>query len=144
VLSLYWLSRARLEDDAILPDTDAWFSRELRVFNITSASKPVSARYGNVQKLSPIPCTCVCVLVLPVSYLYKRLNFLCSLFLTIFSQALIDDLARHSDCDFRQTTEGARPAWDSLTLSSCSRRRSRSLTCGRTAARISCGSSMRC
>jgi hypothetical protein len=151
---LYWLSRDRADDGTdfseILPESDAWLSREQHIFIITGAGKPVYARYGNVQKLSPILCTCVGVLAhltnlheelnhfragdhtflfvqknafyfiaasrsaLPVSYLSKQLNFLYCLFLTIFSQTLIDELARHSCYDFRQIAEGTRPAWDGV------------------------------
>jgi hypothetical protein len=63
---LYWLSRDRSEESIdlseVLPETDAWLSCEQHLFIITGAGKPVYARYGNVQKLSPILCTCVGVL----------------------------------------------------------------------------------
>lgn len=51
---------------------------------------------------------------LPVSYLFKQLNFLYSLFLSIFSESLIKQLSMRPSCDFRQIAEGTRPAWDGV------------------------------
>ena len=51
---------------------------------------------------------------LPVSYLFKQLNFLYSLFLSLFSENLINQLSARPACDFRQIAEGTRPAWDGV------------------------------
>ena len=51
---------------------------------------------------------------LPVSYLLNQLIFLYSLFLSLFSRPLIDQLSRRPSCDFRQLAEGTRPAWDGV------------------------------
>jgi hypothetical protein len=126
----------------ILPQTETWFSQELHLFIITCAGKPVYARYGNLQKFSPILCTGIALLghldnlheelnhfragdhtflfvsknafyfiavsssALPVSDLFKQLNFLYCLFLTILSQNLIDIRTAISD--------RPRPAWDAV------------------------------
>ena len=51
---------------------------------------------------------------LPVSYLFKQLNFLYNLFLSLFSENLINQLSARPACDFRQIAEGTRPAWDGV------------------------------
>lgn len=51
---------------------------------------------------------------LPVSYLFKQLNFLYNLFLSLFSENLISQLSARPACDFRQIAEGTRPAWDGV------------------------------
>ena len=151
-LKLYWISRDRHDDSnenaSMLPDSEEWTGKELHLFIVTDAGKPVYSRYGAVHKLSPILCTCVAILghmeslneelnhfragshtfvflpkkpfvfiavsksSLPVSYLFKQLNFLYSLFLSLFSENLIHQLSMRPSCDFRQIAEGTRPAWD--------------------------------
>jgi hypothetical protein len=51
---------------------------------------------------------------LPVSYLFKQLNFLYTLFLSLFSESLIAQLSLRPSCDFRQIAEGVKPAWDGV------------------------------
>jgi len=51
---------------------------------------------------------------LPVSYLIKQLVFLYNLFLSLFSENLINQLSARPSCDFRQIAEGTRPAWDGV------------------------------
>ena len=51
---------------------------------------------------------------LPVSYLFKQLNFLYSLFLSLFSEKVINQISQRPSCDFRQIAEGTKPAWDGV------------------------------
>ena len=153
-LSPYWISRSRMDDITqtveLRPDSEEWTNKELHLFIVTDAGKPVYSRYGTVQKLSPILCTCVAILghmdslneelnhfragshtfvflpkkpfvfiavsksSLPVSYLTKQLIFLYNLFLSLFSENLINQLSARPSCDFRQIAEGTRPAWDGV------------------------------
>ena len=150
---LYWINRSKIEDSSdvdLKPDSEAWMNKELHLFIVTDAGKPVYSRYGTLQMLSPILCTCVAILghmeslneelnhfragshtfvflpkkpfifiavsksSLPVSYLFKQLNFLYYLFLSLFSEQLVKQLSLRPSCDFRQIAEGTRPAWDGV------------------------------
>lgn len=51
---------------------------------------------------------------LPVSYLYKQLNFLYCLFLSLFSAKFINTISENPSCDFRQYAEGTKSAWDGV------------------------------
>lgn len=51
---------------------------------------------------------------LPATFLFKQLNFLYSLFLSLFSEKFISKIAETHSCDFRQYAEGTRSAWDGV------------------------------
>lgn len=51
---------------------------------------------------------------LPATFLFKQLNFLYSLFLSLFSEKFIRTIAETHSCDFRQYAEGTRSAWDGV------------------------------
>jgi hypothetical protein len=63
---LYWIP-PEMYDDAISNaalefDSDEWRSQELHLFIITDAGKPVYARYGSLQRLTPFLCPAVGVI----------------------------------------------------------------------------------
>lgn len=150
--TVYWVDHSCAEEDTtdLSPDSEQWKEKELHLFIVTDAGKPVYSRYGSVQRLTPILCTCVAIIghmdalqeelnhfkagsntfvflphspfifiavsksSLPVSYLFKQLNFLYYLFLSLFSENLINQLSMRPQSDFRQIAEGTKPAWDGV------------------------------
>ena len=51
---------------------------------------------------------------LPATFLFKQLNFLYTLFLSVFSAKFISKIAETHSCDFRQYAEGTKSAWDGV------------------------------
>lgn len=51
---------------------------------------------------------------LPVSYLFKQLTYLYSLFLSLFSKNVLVKISQTQSYDFRQIAEANRPAWDGV------------------------------